>query len=109
MFLPLAVLGGCAGGAPDDGKIAVLEQRLTDEELTRLLPKGTPAWAVRELLGAPARAYVSAEGTETWEYRLTGFQHPRTLYVELGGGEAVKDAYVLERRGATTRPSALHR
>jgi hypothetical protein len=109
LFLSAALLGACAGRGEPEGNLPILEQRLTDEEITRLLPKGTPAGAVRELLGTPARAYVSAERTETWEYRLTGFQHPRTLYVELGGGQQVKDVYVLERRGATTRPSAPHR
>lgn len=76
--------------------------------MTRLVPRGTQAAAVRERLGAPERAYVSVEGTETWEYRLTGSPHPRTLYVQLFEG-VVKDAYLLERRGATTRPSAPHR
>jgi hypothetical protein len=107
LFLALAVFGGCAGGERD-GKLPVLEERMSDEEIMRLLPEGTPAGAVRELLGAPERAYVSSEDTETWEYRLKGFQHPRTLYVELGG-QRVKDVYVLERRGATSRPSTPHR
>jgi hypothetical protein len=108
LFLALAVLGGCAGGEPGGGGVATLEQRLSDEEITRRLPEGTPAGAVRERLGAPERAYVSSEDTETWEYRLTGSPHPRTLYVQLSEG-VVKHVYVLERRGATSRPSAPHR
>ena len=86
MFLAAAVLGACAGTGPD-AKLAAVEQRLTDEEIVRLLPEGTPASAVRELLGPPTREYaLFPEDIETWEYRLTGFQRPRTLYVQLSSG-----------------------
>ena len=86
MFLAAAVLGACAGTGPD-AKLAAVEQRLTDEEIVRLLPEGTPASAVRELLGPPTREYaLFPEDIETWEYRLAGFLHPRTLYVQLSAG-----------------------
>lgn len=103
MFLAVAVLGACAGTGPD-GKLAALEQRLSDEEIVKLLPQGTPAAAVRELLGPPTREYaLFPEDIETWEYRLSGFQRPRTLYVQLSAQHLVKQVYVLERRGTTSR------
>jgi hypothetical protein len=67
-----------------------------------LLPAHASEATVRELLGPPTRAYsLYSSELETWEYLLTGFNRPRTLYLELANGQ-VERTYVLERRSRSS-------
>src|SRR5262249_20291876 len=80
-----------------DGVVRGVEQRLTVENVNKLVP-GTPAAVVRELLGPPWRvAHLARLQREVWEYTIynrNASLDEYFLYVQFEGG-AVREVLML--------------
>lgn len=80
-----------------DGVVRGVEQRLTPENVRKLVPGTTQAKDVRELLGPPWRvARLERQHRDVWEYAiydLRGFEY--VLYVQLSGEGVVREVLML--------------
>lgn len=66
-----------------DGMMRGIEQRLTLENVAKLVRRQTTAKQVRELLGPPNRtARAALRPVDVWEYRTLHYQEKRVLWIE---------------------------
>jgi hypothetical protein len=78
-----------------DGKLVAIEQRLTDENVARLVPGTTRAADVRALLGPPygVTRFPRLE-REVWQYHMRRYGNPGmpfALYVQLSPDGVVRE------------------
>ena len=80
-----------------DGKLIALEQRLTEENFSRIRPGTSRADDVRELLGPPHknRRFPRME-RDVWEYPWRGATSPRLLLVYFSYDGVVRELYSIE-------------
>ena len=82
-----------------DGKLVALEQRLTDENVARIVPNASNRSDVRSLLGPP---YVVTAfprlNREVWQYHMRHFGDPGipvALYVQFSPEGVAREVYLI--------------
>jgi outer membrane protein assembly factor BamE (lipoprotein component of BamABCDE complex) len=80
-----------------DGVLRAVEQRLTVENVYKLVPGTTGAKEVRELLGPPWRvSHLERQQREVWEYTIYDTrQFEYFLYVQFSGDSVVREVLLL--------------
>ena len=80
-----------------DGKLLAIEQRLTEENIARLVRGESQAEDVRELLGPPHRAdpFPRME-REIWTYYMQGYPTWKVLYVQFSPDQIVRELYYMD-------------
>lgn len=80
------------------GVVQAVEQRLTVENLARLVPGTTTAAQVRELLGPPWQVtHMARQGRDVWHYRMEdGALVRHDLYVQLSADGLVREVLMLK-------------
>jgi len=87
-----------------DGVLLTLEQRLTRENIGKLVPGASTAKDVRELFGPPGlTGYLTLMPREWWEYRYRDYQDRRVLWVQFSQDGVVRE--VLDMRDVDAEPS----
>ncbi|MEW6687673.1 MAG: hypothetical protein AB1452_01150 [Pseudomonadota bacterium] len=94
-----------------DGVMRGIEQRLTVENMGKLVAGTTTAKQVRELLGPPWRVTrLERQRRDVWEYSMyDAVQDEHFLYVQFSGDGLVREVLLLrdlrkEQGDATSRP-----
>ncbi len=80
-----------------DGNLLAIEQRLTEENIAKLVRGQSQAGDVRELLGPPHRAdpFPRME-REIWTYYMHGYPNWKVLYVQLSPDHVVRELYYMD-------------
>jgi len=90
-----------------DGHLIAIEQRLTDENVARILPNTTRAEQVRELLGPPYNATQFARmdrNVWTWHMRRYGDPGiPAQLNVQMSPDGVVREVCLLDESDTNLR------
>jgi hypothetical protein len=92
-----------------DGRLIALEQRLTDENIARLVPQATRGEDVRQLLGPPytVTRFPRME-REVWQYHFRHFGDPgvpMSLYVQFSPDGVAREVYLIDDTGGSRRRS----
>ena len=92
-----------------DGRLIALEQRLTDENIARLVPQATRGEEVRQLLGPPytVTQFPHME-REVWQYYFRHFGDPgvpMSLYVQFSPDGVAREIYLIDDTGGSRRRS----
>jgi hypothetical protein len=94
-----------------DGRLLGLEQRLTDENITKIVPNTTRAEQVRDLLGPPwsAGRYPRLDrNVWTWHMRRFGDPGiPVQLNVQMSPDGVVREVYILDESETESRGLAF--
>jgi hypothetical protein len=103
--LPYGRVSYAARIGKDDRLIAV-EQRLTPENLAKLVPGTSRENDVRDLLGPPQRVdRFPRQERDAWSYQAQGIE-PQVIVVELSGDGVVRAAYMFNDPDYVTQQSA---
>jgi len=92
-----------------DGRLVALEQRLTDENVAKIVPQTTRRDDVRELLGPPylVSTFPRME-REIWQYYMRHFGDPGvplTLYVQFSPDGVAREVYLIDETSGSRRRS----
>jgi len=94
-----------------DGKLAAIEQRLTDENVARIVPNTTRAEQVRDLLGPP---YIATQfprmDRNVWTWHMRRFGDPGVpvaLNVQMSPDGVVREVYLIDESDSDPRPGGL--
>lgn len=83
-----------------DGRLLAIEQRLTDENVARLVPNTTRAEQVRELFGPPwAAGHYARLDRDIWTWHMRRFGDPGIpvqLNVQMSPDGVVREIYILD-------------
>jgi hypothetical protein len=79
---------------PED-KLVAMEQRLTKENIARVVPDKSVKKEVRELLGPPWKTYRTLDGREEWDYRVMVDMRKFDFLVRFDDDGVVHKAYLL--------------
>jgi hypothetical protein len=87
-----------------DGRLVALEQRLTDDNVARIVPNTTRANEVRDLLGPPWLAtHYARLDRNIWTWHMRHFGDPGvpvSLNVQMSPDGVVREVYLLKEGGA---------
>jgi hypothetical protein len=90
-----------------DGRLIALEQRLTDENISRLSANSTRGEDVRTLLGPPYTVTrFPRMDREVWQYYFRHFGDPgipMTLYVQFSPDGVAREVYLIDETGGSRR------
>jgi hypothetical protein len=81
-----------------DGRLAAVEQRLTDENVAKLERGKSRSDDVRNLFGPPyTETRFARMQRDVWEYRMRhdGFPVPYALYVQMSPDGVVREVYMI--------------
>jgi outer membrane protein assembly factor BamE (lipoprotein component of BamABCDE complex) len=86
-----------------DGKLVGIEQRLTDENIAKIIPNSTRAEQVRDLLGPPWQAgrYANLD-RNVWTWHMRHFGDPGIpvqLNVQMSPDGVVREVFILDESG----------
>jgi hypothetical protein len=82
-----------------DGRLVAIEQRLTPQNIARIVPNRSTQEEVLDVLGPPSEVYrYPRQQREAWEYPLRKPPQSRSLYVQLSPDKVVREVYELEDR-----------
>ena len=91
-----------------DGRLIALEQRLTDENVARVVPNTTRGEQVRDLFGPPyAAMQIPRMDRNVWTWHMRRFGDPGipvSLNVQLSPDGVVREVYIIDESDAE-RPS----
>jgi hypothetical protein len=91
-----------------DGVLRSLEQRLTRENIGRLIPGTSTAQDVRALFGPPgAIGHLPLMPREWWEYKYLDYMDQRVLWVQFSEDTVVRE--VLDMRDWAFEPPGMGR
>ena len=91
-----------------DGALRALEQRLTRENIAKLVPGTSTAKEVRTLFGPPgAIGHLTLQPREWWEYKYFDYQDRRVLWVQFSEDGLVRE--VLDMRDWAFEPPGIGR
>jgi len=94
-----------------DGRLVALEQRLTDENVARIVPNTTRADQVRELLGPPwAAGHYARLDRNIWTWHMRRFGDPGIpvqLNVQMSPDGVVREVYILDESETDNRSLAF--
>lgn len=91
-----------------DGRLVALEQRLTDENIAKIVPGTTRRDELRDLLGPPyaVTAFPRLE-RDVWEYHMRHFGDPGVpvgLYVDVSPDGIVRGLNLLDETATPSTP-----
>src|SRR5438105_9593017 len=90
-----------------DGRLVALEQRLTDENVAKIVPNTTRAEQVRELLGPPwAAGHYANLDRNVWTWHMRHFGDPGIpvqLNVQMSPDGVVREVYILDESETDNR------
>src|SRR3989442_14686 len=94
-----------------DGKLVTIEQRLTDENVARIIPNTTRAEQVRDLLGPPWQAgrYANLD-RNVWTWHMRHFGDPGIpvqLNVQMSPDGVVREVFILDESDTGNRGLAF--
>lgn len=82
------------------GKLIAVEQRLTDENVAKIVPNASNGSNVRDLLGPPAVITVFPRlNREVWQYHMRHFGDPGipvALYVQFSSDGVAREVYLID-------------
>jgi hypothetical protein len=91
-----------------DGRLIALEQRLTDENIAKIVPNATRSEQVRDLLGPPyIAARIARMDRSIWTWHMRHFGDPGipvSLNVQMSPDGVVREVYILDESDSE-RPS----
>lgn len=94
-----------------DGKLAAIEQRLTDENVTRIVPNTTHGEQVRDLFGPPYTAMQFPRmDRSVWTWHMRRFGDPGipvSLNVQMSPDGVVREVYIIDESESDFRPGGL--
>jgi hypothetical protein len=83
-----------------DGRLLAVEQRLTDENVAKLIPNTTRAEQVRDLFGPPwSTMQVARMERDIWTWHMRRFGDPGipvSLNVQLSPDGVVREVYIID-------------
>jgi hypothetical protein len=90
-----------------DGRLIAIEQRLTDENLAKIVPNATRAEQVRELLGPPYSAMrIARMDRNIWTWHMRRFGDPgipAALSVQMSPDGVVREVYLIDESDSDRR------
>ena len=90
-----------------EGRLVAIEQRLTDENIAKIVPNTTRAEQVRDLLGPPyAAGHYARLERNIWTWHMRRFGDPGIpvqLNVQMSADGLVREVYILDESD-TDRP-----
>jgi hypothetical protein len=93
-----------------DGRLIAIEQRLTDENIAKIVPNTTRAEQVRDLLGPPyAATHFARLDRNIWTWHMRRFGDPGIpvqLNVQMSPDGVVREVFILDESGSD-RPGIL--
>jgi hypothetical protein len=94
-----------------DGRLVAIEQRLTDENVAKIIPNTTRAEQVRELLGPPysAQRYARLD-RNIWSWHMRRFGDPGipvSLNVQMSPDGVVREVYIIDESSSDRRSFAF--
>ncbi len=96
-----------------DGRLIAVEQRLTDENIAKVVKGQTRAEEVRDLLGPPYQPYrFERMNRDIWTYPMlvAGSPNPKWLLVQMSPDDGiVREVYVIDDPDAMPRNSSRRR
>jgi outer membrane protein assembly factor BamE (lipoprotein component of BamABCDE complex) len=94
-----------------DGRLVALEQRLTDENVAKIIPNTTRAEQVRELFGPPwAAGHYARLDRNVWTWHMRRFGDPGIpvqLSVQMSPDGVVREVYILDESDSVNHNLAL--
>jgi hypothetical protein len=94
-----------------DGRLVALEQRLTDENVAKIVPNTTRADQVRDLLGPPwAAGHFARLDRNIWTWHMRRFGDPGIpvqLNVQMSPDGVVREVYILDESETDNRSLAF--
>jgi len=91
-----------------DGKLAALEQRLTEETVAKLRIGTTRDEDVRELIGPPYRVDEFPRlQRRVWTYKMYSGTSPKDLYVQFSPDRVVREVMLLDDPEYSARDSHM--
>ena len=94
-----------------DGRLIALEQRLTDENIAKIVPNTTRAEQVRDLLGPPyAAGHYARLDRNIWTWHMRRFGDPGIpvqLNVQMSPDGLVREVYIIDESDSDHRGLAL--
>jgi hypothetical protein len=83
-----------------DGRLVAIEQRLTDENVAKIIPNTTRAEQVRDLLGPPWSAtHFARLERDIWTWHMRRYGDPGipvSLNVQMSADGVVREVYILD-------------
>jgi len=80
-----------------DGKVAAVEQRLTDANIAKLVTGTTTTGQVRELFGPPSRTtHLARQQRDVWEYPMDNITMPTVLIVQFSNDSVVREVFKMK-------------
>ena len=80
-----------------DGRLVAIEQRLSEEYISRIKPNVSTADDVLDLIGPPYKTYPNERmQREAWEYQLLPQPVPFILYVQLSPDHIVREVFQIQ-------------
>ena len=83
-----------------DGRLIAVEQRLTDQNVAKIIPNTTRAEQVRDLLGPPWQVvHFAREDRDTWTWHIKRFGDPgipMSLNVQMSPDAVVREVYIID-------------
>jgi hypothetical protein len=83
-----------------DGRLIALEQRLTDENVAKIIPNTTRAEQVRDLLGPPWQTMqVARMDRDIWTWHMKRYGDPGipvSLNVQMSPDAVVREVYIID-------------
>jgi hypothetical protein len=83
-----------------DGRLIALEQRLTDENVAKIIPNTTRAEQVRDLFGPPwSTMQVARMDRDIWTWHMKRYGDPGipvSLNVQLSPDGVVREVYIID-------------
>jgi hypothetical protein len=94
-----------------DGRLVALEQRLTDENVAKIVPNTTRAEQVRDLFGPPWSAgHYARLDRNIWTWHMRRFGDPGIpvqLNVQMSPDGVVREVFILDESETTNRGLAF--
>jgi hypothetical protein len=86
-----------------DGRLIAVEQRLTDENVARIVPNATRAEQLRELFGPPySTMQFARQDRNVWTWHMRRFGDPgipAALSVQMSPDGVVREVYLIDESG----------
>jgi hypothetical protein len=89
--------GSYAARINPEGKLVSLEQRITEENIAKLVRGKTSAEEVLDIVGPPYRVnQFPRMDREIWTYKMQGFPEWKALFVQLSPDRVVREVYYMD-------------
>jgi len=94
-----------------DGRLVAIEQRLTDENVARIVPNTTRSEQVRELFGPPySSGHYARLDRNIWTWHMRRFGDPGipvALNVQMSPDGVVREVYIIDETDSNNRSLSM--